>query len=209
MAFLLCDPGWCVHKSDVQNKWDDSTHTQGGGASEQPKAPFLRPGVGTRALYGEGNRVPGTRKSERGRGRDWSRGRERRRERGLGWEEGGNGDVNGDGDGDGAGAGAGTGTAKGVDANKGTKDGNGDGSGDGAGAGTRTGVETRRQRQDRNGDESGDGNESRSGDGNGNEDGIGIGRAEERRRSARNHTRTVDTTRHFYSTRVIISADRG
>ena len=23
---ILCDPGWCVHKSDVQNKWDDSTH---------------------------------------------------------------------------------------------------------------------------------------------------------------------------------------
>ena len=28
MTFLLCDPGWCVHKSDVQNKWDDNTHTQ-------------------------------------------------------------------------------------------------------------------------------------------------------------------------------------
>ena len=27
MSFLLCDPGWCVHKSDVQNKWDDNTHT--------------------------------------------------------------------------------------------------------------------------------------------------------------------------------------
>ena len=24
MAFLLCDPGWCVHNSDVQNKWDDN-----------------------------------------------------------------------------------------------------------------------------------------------------------------------------------------
>ena len=24
MTFLLCDPGWCVHKSDVQNKWDGS-----------------------------------------------------------------------------------------------------------------------------------------------------------------------------------------
>ena len=25
---LLCNPGWCVHKSDVQNKWDDNTtHT--------------------------------------------------------------------------------------------------------------------------------------------------------------------------------------
>ena len=28
MTFLLCDSGWCVHKSDVQNKWDDNTkHT--------------------------------------------------------------------------------------------------------------------------------------------------------------------------------------
>ena len=27
---ILCDPDWCVrcvHKSDVQNKWDDNTHT--------------------------------------------------------------------------------------------------------------------------------------------------------------------------------------
>ena len=23
MTFLLCDPGWCVHKSDVQSKWSD------------------------------------------------------------------------------------------------------------------------------------------------------------------------------------------
>ena len=23
MTFLLCDPGWCVHKSDAQKKWDD------------------------------------------------------------------------------------------------------------------------------------------------------------------------------------------
>ena len=35
MAFLLCDPGWCVHilyrevvKSDVQNKWDDNKQTK-------------------------------------------------------------------------------------------------------------------------------------------------------------------------------------
>ena len=27
MTFLLCDPGWCVHKSDVQNKWD-AKHNQ-------------------------------------------------------------------------------------------------------------------------------------------------------------------------------------
>ena len=24
---ILCDPGWCVHKSDVQNKWDGNTRT--------------------------------------------------------------------------------------------------------------------------------------------------------------------------------------
>ena len=28
MTFLLCDPGWYVHKSDAQNKWDDNKHTQ-------------------------------------------------------------------------------------------------------------------------------------------------------------------------------------
>ena len=27
-TFLLCDPGWYVHKPDVHNKWDDNTHTQ-------------------------------------------------------------------------------------------------------------------------------------------------------------------------------------
>ena len=27
VTFLVCDPGWYAHKSDVQNKWDDSTHT--------------------------------------------------------------------------------------------------------------------------------------------------------------------------------------
>ena len=26
-TFLLCDPGWYVHKPDVQNKWDDNTRT--------------------------------------------------------------------------------------------------------------------------------------------------------------------------------------
>ena len=25
VTFILCDPGWYVHKSDVQNKWDDNT----------------------------------------------------------------------------------------------------------------------------------------------------------------------------------------
>ena len=23
---FLCDPGWYVHRPDVQNKWDDKTH---------------------------------------------------------------------------------------------------------------------------------------------------------------------------------------
>ena len=27
MTLLLCDSGWYVHKSDVQNIWDDNTHT--------------------------------------------------------------------------------------------------------------------------------------------------------------------------------------
>ena len=27
VTFLLDGPGWCVHKSDVQTKWDDDTHT--------------------------------------------------------------------------------------------------------------------------------------------------------------------------------------
>ena len=25
---FLCYPGWYVHKPDIQNKWDDNTHTQ-------------------------------------------------------------------------------------------------------------------------------------------------------------------------------------
>ena len=28
VTFLLCDSGWCVHKSDAQNKCDDNTHTR-------------------------------------------------------------------------------------------------------------------------------------------------------------------------------------
>ena len=28
VTFLLCDPGWYVHKPDVQNKRDDNTHIQ-------------------------------------------------------------------------------------------------------------------------------------------------------------------------------------
>ena len=25
---FLCDPGWCVNKSDVQNRWDGNTHSE-------------------------------------------------------------------------------------------------------------------------------------------------------------------------------------
>ena len=38
---------------------------------------------------------------------------------------------------------------------------------------------------------------------------TGSGRVEVRRRSARNRTRIVDAIRHFHSSSVIISADRG
>ena len=27
VTFLLCDPGWYVHKPDVQNNWEENTHT--------------------------------------------------------------------------------------------------------------------------------------------------------------------------------------
>ena len=27
---ILCDPGWCVHKANVQNKRDGNTHTTRG-----------------------------------------------------------------------------------------------------------------------------------------------------------------------------------
>ena len=26
-SLILCDPGWCVYKSGVQNKWDGIKHT--------------------------------------------------------------------------------------------------------------------------------------------------------------------------------------
>ena len=51
----------------------------GGDACEHPTAPFARPGVCISASYRGGNRVRGTGRSERGRGRDWSRGWEWRR----------------------------------------------------------------------------------------------------------------------------------
>ena len=91
--------------------------------------------------------------------------------------------MNGHGDGDGAGAGTGTG----VEVNEGAQDGNGDGSGDWAGTGTEartvaemgtgmkiTGTGTR----------------------------IGSGRAEEKRRSARNRNIVVDAKWKTGKTRV-------
>ena len=40
MTFLLCDTGWCVHKSGAQNKWDDNTHTPLGNPTK-PHGEFL------------------------------------------------------------------------------------------------------------------------------------------------------------------------
>ena len=112
---------------------------------------------------------------------------------GVGGRNGdGNGDVDGQGDGDGAGAGTG------VEANEGAQDGNGEGRGDGVGTGTGTGVGTRRQTPDGNGDGNGDRSEDSSGDKNGDDDNgtrIGLGRAEGRRKSARNRKIAVDAAR--------------
>ena len=60
----------------------------GGGACGHLTAPFARPGACTRASHRGGDRVQGTGRSERGRGRDRSRGRGRRREWGRGRERG-------------------------------------------------------------------------------------------------------------------------
>ena len=73
--------------------------------------------------------------------------------------------------------------------NKGAQDGNENENG--AGTGTVMGVETCRRTPDGNGDGNGDGSEDSSGYGNGDEDSEKgnddrMGRAEERRRSARN-----------------------
>ena len=115
----------------------------------------------------------------------------------------GNGDVNGHGDG------AGTGTV--VEANEGAQDGNGDGSGDGAG----TGWERGRGRgwgsvdEHRMGTGTGTGMEARivaeMGTGTtitGTGTRIGPGRAEERRKSARNRNIVVDAVREMGGTRV-------
>ena len=50
-----------------------------GGTCEHPRPPFARSGVRPNASYRVSNRVRGTGRGERGRGRDWRRGRERRR----------------------------------------------------------------------------------------------------------------------------------
>ena len=91
----------------------------------------------------------------------------------------GNGGVNSDGYGDGAG----TGTGTGVEVNEGAQDGNGDGSEDGAGTGTGTGTGT----EARTVAEMGTGARiTRTGTR------IGSGRAERRRRTARNRKIVVD-----------------
>ena len=113
----------------------------------------------------------------------------------------GNGDVNGHGDGDGAG------TGTGVEVNEGAQDGNGDGAGTGTGrergrgwgpvdehrigTGTRTGTEARTVA------EMGTGTTI-----TGTETRIGSGRAEERRKGARNRKIAVDAVRETGETRV-------
>ena len=107
---------------------------------------------------------------------------------------GGNGDRNDVGGGKGGGNGVETGT--GLRANEGAQDGNEDGSGDGAGMGTRTGG-WRPLDEHRMGTEKGVGMKRRAVAEMGTRTRItgtriGSGRAEKRRRSARNHTRVVD-----------------
>ena len=90
----------------------------------------------------------------------------------------GNGDVNCHGDGDGAG------TGTGMEMNEGAQNGNWDGSGDVAGTGTGTGTEPRTVAEMGTGTTiTGTGTR------------IGSGRAEERRKSARNRKIVVDTVR--------------
>ena len=120
---------------------------------------------------------------------------------------GGNADGNGDVDGHGDGAGAGTG----VEVNEGAQDGNGDGSGDGAGTGTGAGTGRERGRgwgpvdEHRMGTGTGTGTEARTvaeiGTGTtipGTR--IGLGRAEGRRKSARNRKIAVDAVRETEET---------
>ena len=93
--------------------------------------------------------------------------------------------MNGHGDGDGAG------TGTGVEVNEGARDGNGDGSGDVAGTGTGTGTEARTVAEMGTGTAiTGAGTR------------IGSGRAEERRKSARDRKIVVDAVRELGETRV-------
>ena len=164
----------------------------GDGAREHPTAPFARPGVSTSASY---RGVTGSEGQEGANGVGGGIG--------VGGGNGdGNGDVNGHGDGDGDGAGAGTG----VEVNEGAQDGSGDGNGDGAGTGTGTGVGTRRRTLDGNG--TGTGTEARTvakmGTGTTIITGtrIRLGRAEGRRKSARNRQIVVDVVRETGETRM-------
>ena len=98
----------------------------GGGACEQPAAPFARPGVYTSASY---RGVTGSEGQEgaNGAGGGVGLGGGNGDSNGVG---GGNGDVNGQGRGYEDRAGTGTGTGTGVEVNEGAQDGNGDGGGD-------------------------------------------------------------------------------
>ena len=126
-----------------------------------------------------------------------------------------NGDCNGDVNGHGAGDGAGTGM--GLEVNEGEQDGNGEGNGDGNGDGAGTGMGRERGRrrvwgpvdEHRMGTGTGTGAEARTvaemGTGTtitGTGTRIGSGRAEERRKSARNRKIVVDAVRETGETRV-------
>ena len=175
----------------------------GSGACEYPIAPFLKSGVCVRSSY-RGGTEPEGRIEANGVGGGFGVGGGNGDGNRVG---GGNGDVNGGRDGAGAATATATATATGVEVNKEAEDGNGDGSRDGAGTSTGTGVETRGRSHDEDGDGSGDRNESSFGDENGDEDGNGDGN--EYGIGKGGGQVTVDAIRHFYSARVIISADRG
>ena len=172
---------FCVTVGTLIPHASPSLHTRGG-ACEHPTAVCAMPGVCTSASYRGGNPVRGTGRSERGRERGWSRG--------------GNGDGNGDVDGHRDGDGAGTGT--GLEVNEEAQGGNGDGSEGGAGTGTGTGCGP--VDEQRMGTGTGTGTEATTvaemGTGTAiTGTRIGSGRAEERRKSARNRKIVVDAVR--------------
>ena len=112
------------------------------------------------------------------------------------------------------GYGAGAGTRMEMGAKEGKQDGNGDGSEDGAGTGTGAGWRPVDEHRMETGTGAGTGTRAVAQVGRGTRIGTGTGirtgsgRAEKRRRNARNHTRVVDMIKHFHSACVIISADR-